>query len=202
MDLNHTKIYAVLVLFAKRFFVCSFLFFIVFLMGWPFAQSFFSKAGSGEVPTKFSVLKNTMEAPRFISETDQGDGYEVWASQAQDVLSERICLINPEGKVTRTGGHWITLKAEQGEFRKKEGLLTLDRQVALQDVLGYQLQTKMATVDLKAKHVEGDYPVQASGPTGAASADGFSLQEEGQGHILVLKGNARLVINPHPSVVK
>lgn len=202
MDLNHTKFYAVLVLFAKRLFVCSFLFFVVLLMGWPFAQSFFSKAASGDISTKLSVLENTMEAPHFISKTDKGEAYEVWATRAQNILSGQVSLINPEGKVTKTGGSWVTLKAERGEFREKEGLLTLKHQVALQDVLGYQLKTKMATVDLKAKHVEGSHPVEASGPTGTAAADSFSLQEEERGHILVLRGNARLVIYPHPSAVK
>ncbi|MGL5719759.1 MAG: LPS export ABC transporter periplasmic protein LptC, partial [Alphaproteobacteria bacterium] len=149
-----------------------------------------------------SVLKNTMEAPRFTSKADKGEAYEVWATRAQNILSEQVSLINPEGKLTKTGGSWVTLKAERGEFREKEGLLTLKRQVALQDVLGYQLKTKMATVDLKTKHVKGSHPVEASGPTGTAAADGFSLQEEGLGHILVLRGNARLVIYPHSSAVK
>jgi hypothetical protein len=202
MELNHAKVYAVLVLFAKRFFVFALSLFVALLMGWPFLQSFFSKTGAGERSTTLSILENTMEAPHFISQTDKGEPYEVWATRAQNSLSEQISLINPEGRVTKSGGGWVTLKAQQGYFREKEGLLTLERRVALQDVLGYQLETDRATVDLKAKRVEGPHPVKVSGPAGTAAADSFSFQEEKQGSVLVLKGHARLVIYPYPSTVK
>ena len=86
------------------------------------------------------------------------------------------------------------LRANQGRYDMDSDQLHIDGPIGFRGANGYHLNTRDATVDLKARKLQSGGPVTGSVRQGTFSAN--RLRADLEGHTVTLDGNARLRIQP------
>ncbi len=131
--------------------------------------------------------------PRYQGVDEQNRPYNLTAQTAiQAGDSEVVELENPQADLLLNDGAWVYLEAEEGRFDRPRNHLDLTGEVTLHQDDGTQFVTEQAAVDLLAGHASGDRPVQAQGPFGTLTAEGFRLTERGQ--VILFTGQVRVLL--------
>jgi lipopolysaccharide export system protein LptC len=100
----------------------------------------------------------------------------------------------PKADITLAGGAWVAVTADSGLYDRDAGNLKLTGAVDLFHDAGYQFRTTEATIDLNTGDAEGAKPVQAQGPFGELSAEGFKMIDEGR--TVFFEGHAKMRVYP------
>jgi lipopolysaccharide export system protein LptC len=103
-------------------------------------------------------------------------------------------LETPEADITLNGGAWVALTADSGLYDRDGGSLELTGAVNMFHDGGYQFRTTEAIIDLDAGTASGSKPVEAQGPFGQLSAEGFKVIDEGR--TVLFEGKAKMRVYP------
>lgn len=123
----------------------------------------------------------------------QGQPYTVTADTAVELAADNVTLAEPMGDITLKSGAWLMLKADNGVYHPKSGLLDLKDGVTLYRNDGLILNTPTMSVNMHEGSAESDNPTQVQGPFGTLNAQhGFILTDRGA-HV-TFKGPATLVL--------
>ena len=162
---------------------------MVALIAWPY----FTKDSSGVrvsfISTAGQLVSQTglaprMDNPRFEGATDAGDTFKVTGTAAIQQSPALIVVEKVNGELIRKNGAWLSLNADRAEYYQSENRLVLMGNVNIMNDQGYNIVTNAARVNTASMHVVGDGQVQGTGPTGALSALGFEITENGK-HVSV-----------------
>jgi lipopolysaccharide export system protein LptC len=106
--------------------------------------------------------------------------------------AEVVALEAPRADITLGDGAWVLLEAREGEYDRGRNLLQLEGGVTLWHDGGTRFVSEAATIDLMAGTARGQRPVQATGPFGVITGEGFEMTDRGAA--LVFTGRARAVL--------
>ncbi|MEQ1782963.1 MAG: LPS export ABC transporter periplasmic protein LptC [Hyphomonadaceae bacterium] len=134
----------------------------------------------------------TVHAPRFDGFDSQDRPYTLTAMTAQrrrDNLS-LVDLVNPRLKdYTST-----TVQAREGVWNAELEVLDLQGDVVMTDAAGYTFTSQKTRMYVKDSRVEGQEPLNGTGPIGEVRADAYEVLEDG--NRIVLKGNVWTKFTP------
>jgi lipopolysaccharide export system protein LptC len=134
-----------------------------------------------------------MMHPRLTGTDDSGQPFTVTADSAmQDAANaKRAMLTKVEADVTLRDGTWINVKSDSGTVDTENRLLDLAGNISIFSDNGYEAHAPVAQIDLKTGVVHGSQTVEAQGPIGTLSADGFEIHRDTKQ--LYFKGNVHSV---------
>ena len=137
-----------------------------------------------------------MNKARYIGTDEDQQSYVITADSVRPVADrpDVMTLEFLQADMTMIGGQWITLMAPTGLFDRAAEELVLPADVDIYSDDGFEMHTRGARLDLATGTVMGDQPVQANGPLGQLSADGFRFVREGQRFIFT--GRVKLTVRP------
>lgn len=141
-------------------------------------------------------MKNKLLQPKMRSLDQHGRPYTVTAATATQVDDQTAKFEKPDSALELQDGRLLKITADQGQFKESSNHLDYQQNVKLQDDEGYELRTQSAGLDLTTKVAEGHVPVEGEGPTGAISAEGFKVDQEG--NRIHFTGKSHLVISTTP----
>lgn len=131
--------------------------------------------------------------PHYQGVDEQNRPYTVTAdSAAQSGSSEVVQLRAPRADLLLSDGGWVYLEAREGRYDRPGNTLDLAGQVTIHHDDGTQFVTPTAQVDIAGGDAAGDAPVEAQGPFGTLTAEGFRLFDRGQ--VVIFTGRARAVL--------
>ena len=150
---------------------------------------------SGEI----DIDRLSMVNPHFRGRDLSNRPFTVSAERAvQDSANEELIrLAKPQAEITLENGAWVSLKAAEGFYRRDLETLRLAGGVDLFHDQGYEIHTPSAAIDLNGGTAEGHEPVDAQGPFGALTSQGFRVAERGD--IVEFTGKSRLVLEGSPT---
>lgn len=145
-------------------------------------------------PQDQAIGKNELLNPRFESRDEKSQPYTITATRAvQGTADDDLLLLEaPMADIMLNSGHWLALKAQNGEFRQASQLLFLRKDVSLFHDDGYTMNTQKIDIDLNKKTAITDVAVSAHGPAGTLNAAGMNA--DGMANKLVFTGPAKLVL--------
>ncbi len=152
-----------------------------------------------------TVTRNELINPKFQSEDSNSQPYTITADKATQNASnmDNILLDKPVADISLKSGNWIAIKAAQGEYNQKSGLLQLDGSVQMNHDTGYELQSDHMNIDVDQQTLMSDVAVTGHGPAAEISAQG--LEADGKTDTVIFKGPAKLILRqttnsePNPS---
>lgn len=149
---------------------------------------------SGDV----GIDRLSMINPRFQGTDSRDRPFTVTAERAvQDLADDGLILLaRPKADITLEDGAWVALQAEQGFYHRDAETLRLAGGVDLFHDQGYEIHTPSAAIDLNGGTAEGHEPVEAQGPFGELTAEGFRVAERGA--IVEFIGRSRLLVDAEP----
>lgn len=170
---------------------------LVAVIAWPFMSEKKLTSMTNVDAESPEVVDNHMIRPKYASVDKQGRPYEVEADWGKPTTDHEADLTTPHGTLTTDDHGDVVLDAKHGHYDKDTRVLNLKEDVVLNTDDGYHFETQAADVNMESKTVEGNVPIQGSGPAGQLQAeDGFKLEETDDGNrIITLKGRSRVVIN-------
>ncbi len=139
-----------------------------------------------------------VRAPLYQGSDDERRPYTLTAELARQIEgrggpgAEVVALDAPRADITLGDGAWLLLEAASGEYDRGRNLLLLDGGVTLWHDGGTRFVSEAATIDLAAGTARGQRPVQATGPFGVITGEGFEMTDRGTA--LVFTGRARAVL--------
>jgi lipopolysaccharide export system protein LptC len=139
-----------------------------------------------------------LESPRFSGTTPDGQPFAVTADWALPDAPDptRIDLGPLAGEFVVEPGQTVRLTAEAGEYRPKDGLLSLDGGVVVTTSDGYRMTAARARADIDARTLRVEGPVAGEGALGRIEADSMrAVQRDGENHVW-FEGNVRVRIVP------
>ncbi len=137
-------------------------------------------------------------APLFQGMDEQRRPYTITAELAQQVQgrgapgAEVVALRIPRADITLSDGAWLLLEAREGEYDRGANRLELSGDVTLWHDAGTRFHTDAATLDLAAGTARGARAVEATGPFGSITGEGFEIHERGAA--IIFTGRARAVL--------
>jgi lipopolysaccharide export system protein LptC len=108
--------------------------------------------------------------------------------------SNDVDLTKPVGKLILQNGKWVTLSADQGDYREDNGTITLQGDVTLTHSNGYVVKTSAAAINMDDGIATSDKPTEGEGPRGQIQGEGFHMDEEHDQ--IIFTGNSRILILP------
>ncbi len=141
-----------------------------------------------------TVTRNELINPKFQSEDTDSQPYTITADKATQSTSnmDNILLDKPVADISLKGGNWLAIKATEGEYNQKSGVLKLDGSVQMNHDTGYELQSDHMNIDVGQQMVTSDVAVTGHGPAAEISAQG--LEADGKTDTVIFKGPATLVL--------
>lgn len=136
--------------------------------------------------------------PLFQGMDEQRRPYTITAELARQVRgrggqgAEVIALAAPRADITLTDGAWLLLEARAGEFDRGRNRLELTGGVTLWHDAGTRFHTEAATLDLAAGTASGSRAIEATGPFGSFTGEGFDIRDRGAA--IIFTGRARAVL--------
>lgn len=154
-----------------------------------FAVSFGTLSGG-------SVGSQRLVNARYHGTDADNQPFMVTADLAEETEpgSRVVRLTNPKADMTSSDGAWMMMAARTGQYSQDKGDLTLSGGVDLFHDDGYELHTPSATLNLRAGTATGTEPVNAQGPLGSLTAEGFTYDRDA-GRV-EFTGRARLLLRP------
>jgi lipopolysaccharide export system protein LptC len=144
----------------------------------------------------FGDDEHAMIHARYVGMDRKGQPFSITAKTVSYVNPEgtTMQLEAPKADITLAGGAWVAVTADSGLYDRDAGNLKLTGAVDLFHDAGYQFRTTEATIDLNTGDAEGAKPVQAQGPFGELSAEGFKMIDEGR--TVFFEGHAKMRVYP------
>jgi lipopolysaccharide export system protein LptC len=139
-----------------------------------------------------------MNHSHFAGVDKKNRPYTITADRAVQTAtsSNDVDLTKPVGKLTLQNGAWITISADQGQYKEDPGMITLEGDVVMTHENGYQVKTESASIDLDDGVAWSDRPTTGQGPRGEVEGEGFRMVQEGDK--IIFTGKSRLVMLPDP----
>lgn len=149
---------------------------------------------SGNVPGAQDAMH--MDNPRYVGQTKEAEPYVITADSAMldPADPDRIQLERLDAEITTAQQREVRLLALEGLYFRDSEELDLGGGIELTTADGYRFVTERAHVDLSAGRVEGEQPIEGTGPPGDLSADRFEITNGGE--ILHFEGRVKVVIEP------
>ncbi len=137
-----------------------------------------------------------MTRARFVGTDARNQPFVITAESAipEPDNAERINLRTLQADLTVSSGTWVSMMSGGGLYDRPAQLLSLSDGVDLFSDSGFEMHTPAANIDLAAGIASGRLKVDAHGPLGTLSADGFRLEQEGRR--LHFNGNVRMTVWP------
>ena len=135
-----------------------------------------------------------MTNAQFHGRDDQDRAYVVDAKEASrdDFDPNRFYLVDPRMVFDSENVKDSHISADQGVYRKDTRILNLRGNVSLRDPSGDDFRTETAIVDTAHSTIAGQGRVTGTGPTGAVTAQSFTVYDQGQR--VVFRGNVHSVV--------
>src|SRR5262249_24537961 len=145
------------------------------------------------------ALKNipniVIENLNFTDVESQKQPYSISAARATRPSGEAniFDLEKPQGEITLKEGAWIAVNSQYGRYDRDNNHLWLGGDVQIYHDKGYQFTTDELQANLNDRSAWGEKPVLIQGGFGEIRGIGFQLQDSG--HIIVVKGPAKALLN-------
>jgi len=164
---------------------------LVLMAGWVLARSVLARIG--DLRGKLGGAIHMTNA-HFLGRDDQDRAYMVGAKEASrdDFDQNRFYLVDPRMVFDSDNAKDSHISADQGVYRKDTRILSLRGHVSLKDPAGDDFDTDQAIVDTAHGTIAGQGRVTGNGPTGAITAQSFTVYDQGQR--VVFRGNVHSVV--------
>ncbi len=158
------------------------------LVVWPFLEE------GGKAPVADDGGELQMLKPRYVGRDSENRPFSLWAERAVQSASgtDVVTLVSPQGELTTTDGHMVTISARTGEYNQKTRNLLLVDDVLVYHDDGYELKTSRAVIETQTMNAWGEAPVSGQGPFGSIRAKGFRMTERGGKLVLTGPGQVTL----------
>ena len=145
---------------------------------------------------EFEDDEHAMIHARYVGVDRKGRPFSITSETVSyiDPDGTKMQLETPEADITLTDGAWVALTADSGLYDRNGGSLELTGAVNMFHDDGYQFRTTEAIIDLEAGTASGSKPVEAQGPFGQISAEGFKVTDEGR--TVLFEGQAKMRVYP------
>jgi len=145
-----------------------------------------------------SGTRMTMTEPQLSGYTRDKRRYELTASSAvQDLLNADIVnLDEPRASIEMSDRSTIKMQASSGTFDRKEGVLTLRRDIVLSSSAGYEIRLEEAIVDVRSGNIVSNQPVELGSQHGTLRGNRLEVMKSGE--IIRLDGDVILNFTPPP----
>jgi lipopolysaccharide export system protein LptC len=164
---------------------------LVLLAGWVLARGPLARIGDLHGQLGGAIH---MTGGHFHGRDDQDRAYVVFAREASrdDFDVNRFYLVDPRMVFDTENVKESHISADQGVYRQDTRILNLRGHVSLRDSSGDDFKTEQAIVDTAHGTIAGQGRVTGTGPTGAITAQSFTVYDQGQR--VVFRGNVHSVV--------
>ena len=140
----------------------------------------------------------TMTEPQLAGYTRDKRRYELTANSAvQDFANADIVnLDEPRASIEMSDRSTIKMQAASGMFDRKEGVLTLRRDIMLTSSAGYEIRLQEAIVDVRTGNIVSNQPVELGSQHGTLRGNRLEVMKSGE--IIRLDGDVILNFTPPP----
>ncbi|MSO64207.1 MAG: hypothetical protein EXQ85_00115 [Alphaproteobacteria bacterium] len=137
-----------------------------------------------------------MTRGRFVGADERARPYVITADSATPEANDanRIVLRALQADLTVEKGSWITLIAPSGLFDRLHQTLSLSDHIEMFADNGFALRTTAADIDIGKGIASGTAPIEAQGPLGSLTANGFRLSRDDQ--VLSFSGGVHVTLRP------
>ncbi|MEE2745372.1 MAG: LPS export ABC transporter periplasmic protein LptC [Pseudomonadota bacterium] len=150
------------------------------------------------IPGSLSFNKSTpsMLNARFIGADKKKQPFSITADLAKNLAlgSSSVELEMPQADIVVGEDGWLVLTAKKGVYNQKFKKLTLNGSVNLFHDSGYEFETKTAEIDFEKGVAHGSSIIDAHGPFGHLSAEGFVV--ETKSNRIFFSGKSKLTLFP------
>lgn len=138
---------------------------------------------------------NELTKPRFESRDKKNQPYTITANKAiqSETQRHKIFLDKPMADMMTSGGTWVAVEADQGEYTEDNEKLILKGNVHLFQDDGYSLRTEEMLLNLNNRTAHSDNPVEAHGPAGQLKAKGLTANQND--NKIIFQGPAKLTLH-------
>ena len=145
-----------------------------------------------------SGTRMTMTEPQLGGYTRDKRRYELTANSAmQDLVNADIVnLDEPRASLEMADRSTIKMQAASGVFDRKEGVLTLRRDIVLNSSAGYEIRLQEAVIDVRTGDIVSSQPVAMSSQNGTLRGNRLEVTKSGE--IIRLDGDVILNFTPPP----
>lgn len=168
---------------------------ILLVIAWPQISPTEERFRIGVSSISLEEAENlSMLNPRFDGIDERNRPYSVTADIAvqESGSADVVDLELPKADMSMDDGSWVAVMAKSGRYHRKEETVDLVGDVVMFHDEGFEVKTDIAHVDLQAGVAEGDRPVEAQGPTGTLTSEGFRVEERGER--IFFTGKSRMVM--------
>ena len=164
---------------------------LILMAGWVLARGLLARIG--DLRGKLGGAIH-MTGGQFHGRDDQDHAYVLGAKEGSrdDFDENRFYLVSPTMVFDSENVKDSHISADQGVYRRDTRILSLRGHVSLKDPNGDDFATEQAIVDTAHGTVAGQGRVTGTGPTGAVTAESFTVYDQGQR--VVFRGNVHSVI--------
>jgi lipopolysaccharide export system protein LptC len=143
-----------------------------------------------------SGTKMTMTKPKLSGYTRDERRYELTANAAaQDMTNvDVVNLEEPRASLEMADGNTIKMRAVLGVFDRKEGVLTLSREIVITSTGGIDVRLDQAVIDVRNGNIVSDQPVNVKMPQGTLSGNRLEVIKSGE--IVRFDGGVTMVLDP------
>ena len=145
-----------------------------------------------------SGTRMTMTEPQLSGYTRDKRRYELTANSAvQDLANADIVnLAEPRASIEMSDRSTIRMQAASGMFDRKDGILTLRRDIMLTSSAGYEIRLQEAIVDVRTGNIISTQPVELGSQHGTLRGNRLEVMKSGE--IIRLDGDVILNFTPPP----
>jgi lipopolysaccharide export system protein LptC len=134
--------------------------------------------------------------PRFQGRDEDGRAYVLTASAAVRDPREfqRVHLTDPALDLETADSRGpMKVRAKTGVYLEGQQLLTLEKDVQVDDPTGWRFTTQKARIDTKRDIITGDVPIQGVSATERISGNSYAIYNRGER--VQLRGNVRSTLS-------
>lgn len=133
-----------------------------------------------------------MISPNFQGIDNSGYPYNLTASQARNVQSDIIDLVEVRADIQTTPNEWVYFSSDTAQYNKIENKLDLHGNVNIFSSGGYELRSSVLSANIKKKSLRSDTLIEGQGPLGIIQADSFEAKNNGE--YVKFSGNVKLTL--------
>ncbi len=162
------------------------------LGGWVLYNTVAWRFASGPGASGVSIR---MVNPKFYGRSSDNGPYLISAASAarDDRDFQRVALDKPVFIVNLDTPVQTRLEAKSGVYREDTRILRLEKDLVLEDKRGYTLRAQRAVVDTRSGTIQGESPIEGTGPLGRIAASSYAVTSGGQR--IFFRGNVRTRID-------
>jgi lipopolysaccharide export system protein LptC len=151
-----------------------------------------------QLPTQDKTTPGEIDLvnPKYEGLDAKNRPYTISAERAHRVMGQGqeqvVALDNPKGDIQLDDKSWLAVQSAEGLFNNTAQNLYLSGGVTVFHDSGYQMRLKDVHLDIKSRHAQSDFPVQAQGPAGGIDAQNLEITDEGD--MVIFGGPVRLTL--------